>query len=133
MTFVFKKMLIYYNIHTTVLMNNLTISIVGNKIFFEIIKELKLFSKFDIKFYDNDNLFTKDQQHKIPTKALHVHDVSGAGDTVISTFALAELSGATGEESAILANYAAGLVCEEVGVVPITLDSLTQVVKNYLN
>ncbi len=82
---------------------------------------------------EGSNLFTKNQQHRIPTKALHVHDVSGAGDTVISTFALAELSGATGEESAILANYAAGLVCEEVGVVPITLDSLTQVVKNYLN
>ncbi len=82
---------------------------------------------------DGSNLFTKDQQHKIPTKALHVHDVSGAGDTVISTFALAELSGANGEESAFLANYAAGFVCEEVGVVPITLDNLTKVVKNYLN
>ena len=82
---------------------------------------------------EGSNLFTKNHQQRIPTKALHVHDVSGAGDTVISTFALAELSGATGEESAILANYAAGLVCEEVGVVPITLDSLTQVVKNYLN
>ena len=82
---------------------------------------------------EGSNLFTKNHQQRIPTKALHVHDVSGAGDTVISTFALAELSGATGEESAILANYAAGLVCEEVGVVPITLDSLTQFVKNYLN
>ena len=82
---------------------------------------------------EGSNLFTKNHQQRIPTKALHVHDVSGAGDTVISTFALAELSGATSEESAILANYAAGLVCEEVGVVPITLDSLTQVVKNYLN
>ena len=73
------------------------------------------------------------KKHKIPTKALHVHDVSGAGDTVISTFSLAELSGANGEESAFLANYAAGFVCEEVGVVPITLDNLTKVVKNYLN
>ena len=81
---------------------------------------------------DGSNLFTKDQQHKIPTKALHVHDVSGAGDTVISTFALSELSGANAEESAFMANYAAGFVCEEVGVVPITLDNLTKVVKNYL-
>ena len=64
---------------------------------------------------------------------MHVHDVSGAGDTVISTFALAELSGANDEESAFLANYAAGFVCEEVGVVPITLDSLTKLVKNYFN
>ncbi len=81
---------------------------------------------------EGSNLFTKEQQHKIPTKALHVHDVSGAGDTVISTFALSELSGANAEESAFMANYAAGIVCEEVGVIPIILDNLTKVVKNYL-
>ena len=81
---------------------------------------------------DGSDLFTKNQKHKIPTKALHVHDVSGAGDTVISTFALAELSGANGEESALLANYAAGFVCGEVGVVPITLDNLTKMVEYYL-
>ena len=41
-------------------MNNLTISIVGNQIFSEIINELKLFSKFKIKFYDDLNLLIKD-------------------------------------------------------------------------
>ena len=41
-------------------MDNLTISIVGNQIFLEIINELKLFSKFNIKFYDDSNLSTKD-------------------------------------------------------------------------
>jgi len=81
---------------------------------------------------EGSNLFTKELQHKIPTKALHVHDVSGAGDTVISTFALSELSGANAEESAFMANHAAGIVCEEVGVVPIVLDNLNKVVKNYL-
>ena len=34
-------------------MSNLTISIFQNKIFFEIMKEIKLFSKFQIKYYDN--------------------------------------------------------------------------------
>ena len=34
-------------------MINLTISIFQNKIFFEIMKEIKLFSKFQIKYYDN--------------------------------------------------------------------------------
>ena len=38
-------------------MNNFTISIVGNKIFFEIINELNLSSKFSIKYYDNHNLY----------------------------------------------------------------------------
>ena len=60
MTFVFKKMLIYYNIHIAILMNEFTISIIGNKIFFEIINELKLFSKFNIKFYANHDLYIQD-------------------------------------------------------------------------
>ena len=41
-------------------MNDFTISIIGNKIFFEIISELKLFSKFNIKFYNNNDLYIKD-------------------------------------------------------------------------
>jgi len=36
-------------------MNNFTISIIGNKIFLEIIRELKLFSDSKIKFLDNIN------------------------------------------------------------------------------
>ena len=41
-------------------MDNLTISIVGNQIFSEIINELKLFSKFKIKFYDDLSLCIKE-------------------------------------------------------------------------
>ena len=41
-------------------MDNLSISIFSNKIFFEIIKEIKLFSKFKIKHYDNFDLCVKD-------------------------------------------------------------------------
>ena len=41
-------------------MDNLTILIVGNQIFPEIINELKLFSKFKIKFCDDLNLCIKD-------------------------------------------------------------------------
>lgn len=60
----------------------------------------------------------------VPTRAKKIHDVSGAGDTVISTLVVAKLAGATLLESAILANYAAGIVCGEVGVVPIDRDHL---------
>ena len=59
-----------------------------------------------------------------PTQARKVHDVSGAGDTVISSVTLSLSSGASFEESAILANYAAGIVCSEVGIVPITPELL---------
>jgi len=60
----------------------------------------------------------------IPTKARQVYDVSGAGDTVIATFALNDICGLNPLDSAMIANLAAGRVCEDVGVCPITLDSL---------
>ena len=41
-------------------MNNFTISIFDNKIFFEIIKEIKLFSKFKVKHYNDLNKCLED-------------------------------------------------------------------------
>ncbi len=41
-------------------MDNLTISILGNQIFSEIISELKLFSRFKIKFYEDLDSYAKD-------------------------------------------------------------------------
>ncbi len=70
-------------------------------------------------------LFQKDTEEiRIPTKARKVADVSGAGDTVIATITYALACGATIEEAAYIANYAGGLVCEEVGIVPIERDKL---------
>lgn len=60
----------------------------------------------------------------IPTQAKKVHDVSGAGDTVIAAYAVAESGGGDPVEAAVMANYAAGIVCGEVGVVPIERDRL---------
>lgn len=71
------------------------------------------------------SVFTETGQVDIPTRARKVHDVSGAGDTVISLFSLADLAGASCEEAAELANYGAGRVCEEVGVVPINIEMLS--------
>jgi rfaE bifunctional protein kinase chain/domain len=64
--------------------------------------------------------------HNIPTKAIRVADVSGAGDTVISTLAVSIAGGANIGEAIILANHAAGLVCEEVGIVPIYKKNLIE-------
>ena len=77
------------------------------------------------------SLFSDQGMHTIGTKARKVHDVSGAGDTAISAFVLADLAGATIEEAAQISNYAAGRVCEEVGVVPITLEMLDEIVEHY--
>ncbi|MDT8322891.1 MAG: D-glycero-beta-D-manno-heptose-7-phosphate kinase [Bacteroidota bacterium] len=61
---------------------------------------------------------------RVPTRARKVADVSGAGDTVIATLAVAMASGATLVESSHIANFAGGLVCEEVGIVPVDRDKL---------
>jgi rfaE bifunctional protein kinase chain/domain len=55
----------------------------------------------------------------VPAYERNIVDVSGAGDTVVSVAALALASGCSPLEIAQLANLAGGLVCEDVGVVPI--------------
>ncbi|HEY6549544.1 MAG TPA: D-glycero-beta-D-manno-heptose-7-phosphate kinase [Vicinamibacteria bacterium] len=51
----------------------------------------------------------------IPTAAREVFDVTGAGDTVIATLALALCAGARLRDAAALANHAAGVVVGKVG------------------
>lgn len=78
-------------------------------------------------------LFEKNNKEiRIPTKAKKVADVSGAGDTVISTLTYALTAGATIKEAAFIANYAGGLVCEEVGIVPIEFEKLFNVLKGII-
>lgn len=60
----------------------------------------------------------------IPAHKRSISDVSGAGDTVISVITLALLAGLNIKEAAELANLSGGLVCEEIGVVPIDLERL---------
>ncbi len=55
----------------------------------------------------------------VPAHPREILDVSGAGDTVISVASICLALGAQAETLAILANLAGGLVCENVGVVPI--------------
>jgi rfaE bifunctional protein kinase chain/domain len=59
----------------------------------------------------------------IPGTARDVADVSGAGDTVISVIAML-LNDIDIEEIAKIANFAGGIVCEEIGVVPIDKEKL---------
>jgi rfaE bifunctional protein kinase chain/domain len=69
---------------------------------------------------------------KMETKARKVADVSGAGDTVISTLTMALSAGADILEASYLANYAGGIVCGEVGIIPIELDKLFDTVNEEL-
>ena len=55
----------------------------------------------------------------IPAHVRSIADVSGAGDTVISTAALCLAIGLRGYDIAYISNLAGGLVCEQIGVVPV--------------
>ncbi len=68
-----------------------------------------------------------EQPVHIPNQARRIHDVSGAGDTVISTLTLAIAAGVEPVLSAKLANAAAGYVVGEVGVVPVTREALLNI------
>jgi D-beta-D-heptose 7-phosphate kinase/D-beta-D-heptose 1-phosphate adenosyltransferase len=59
-----------------------------------------------------------------PTVAQQVFDVTGAGDTVLATCALALGAGASWETTALLANHAAGIVVGVVGTATVTVPQL---------
>lgn len=73
----------------------------------------------------------KKDPFNIPAIAKEVYDVTGAGDTVISTFSAVLSAGGGYEVSALLSNIAAAVVVGEVGTSPITRDKLIRAVKRY--
>jgi bifunctional ADP-heptose synthase (sugar kinase/adenylyltransferase) len=58
-----------------------------------------------------------------------VADVTGAGDTVLATFALALSAGATPLEAALLANFAGGVVVMKMGTAVVTPEELRAAVE----
>ncbi len=80
---------------------------------------------------------TKDQLDEpdifIPAHMRMISDVSGAGDTVISVASLCLALKRTPYEIAFISNLAGGLVCEEVGVVPINKEKLLREVQELLH
>lgn len=67
----------------------------------------------------------------IGSHALHVYDVTGAGDTVASTLALAVGAGASLWEAASLSALAAAVVVGKVGTALVTDTELIQAVANH--
>ena len=67
------------------------------------------------------------QSWTIPAVARQVYDVTGAGDTVVSTLALAISAKASLPDAAMLANQAAGIVVGMVGTATVTRAQLQEV------
>jgi len=73
------------------------------------------------------SLFESDgSRWHIPTVAREVYDVTGAGDTVVGTLALALATGASMRDGAVLANHAAGIVVGVVGTATVTVPQLSE-------
>ncbi|MEI7662080.1 MAG: bifunctional ADP-heptose synthase [Bacteroidota bacterium] len=68
----------------------------------------------------------------IPAHMRMISDVSGAGDTVISLASMCLALKCSPYEIAFISNLAGGLVCEEVGVVPINKEKLLKEVLTLL-
>jgi D-beta-D-heptose 7-phosphate kinase/D-beta-D-heptose 1-phosphate adenosyltransferase len=60
----------------------------------------------------------------LPTRALEVFDVSGAGDTVIATLATSLAAGASFSDAMHVANTAAGLVVAKIGTAVVHQEEL---------
>jgi len=74
------------------------------------------------------SLFKKDNQViHISTTAKEVYDVTGAGDTVIATLALALGAGSSMELAAEIANHAAGIVVGKIGTASTNMNELKKV------
>jgi D-glycero-beta-D-manno-heptose-7-phosphate kinase len=65
----------------------------------------------------------------IPSYAREVFDVTGAGDTVISTLSLALAAGCSFEEAAHISNVAAGVVVGKLGTATVRPDEIRQALK----
>lgn len=91
----------------------------------------ELNSKYSMITLSERGIFSYDSSGShifIPTKAKEVIDVSGAGDTVISTFALANLD-LDINSSAKLANIAAGIVVGKSGTAVCSKKELLEAIK----
>ena len=66
----------------------------------------------------------KNDFHHVAAQSLEVTDVSGAGDTVIATFVCSIVGGLNTAEATIIANRAASVVVQELGIVPILPEQL---------
>lgn len=78
------------------------------------------------------SLFEKNRSlTNFPTMAKEVYDVTGAGDTVISTLTCAYSAGANLKEAALISNHAAGIVVGELGTAQVTKEELYRDLKSH--
>jgi D-beta-D-heptose 7-phosphate kinase/D-beta-D-heptose 1-phosphate adenosyltransferase len=76
-------------------------------------------------------IFEPHQEFFVHTVAKEVYDVTGAGDTVIGTMAIALATGANVMGAVELANYAAGVVVEKKGTAAVSREELIKAIREH--
>ncbi len=95
----------------------------------QMLRELQCRSVLITQGKNGMTLFEKDGEiSHIPTVARKVFDVTGAGDTVVSTLCLGLASGMDLKSAAIVSNIAAGIVVGEVGTSTVRAEELKRVI-----
>ncbi|MCX6112871.1 MAG: D-glycero-beta-D-manno-heptose-7-phosphate kinase [Proteobacteria bacterium] len=98
----------------------------------EILKRLDLEYLVVTRGKDGMTVFSKKHKpHTIPTFALEVFDVSGAGDTVIASLALAYSAGMNIYDSAFFANTTAAIVVAKVGTAVVTPNEIIKFLQDH--
>jgi D-beta-D-heptose 7-phosphate kinase/D-beta-D-heptose 1-phosphate adenosyltransferase len=90
----------------------------------QLLRELHLKGCLITLSEDGMALFEGEADHRLPTQAREVFDVTGAGDTVIAAIAFALASGLSLLDACQFANRAAGIVVGKLGSATVTLDEI---------
>ncbi len=96
----------------------------------QLIKNLKIESLLITRGEQGMTLLRKNQKElHLPARAREVYDVTGAGDTVISTLAAALAAGVEMTEAVALANLAASIVVAKLGTASISAPELRRAIQ----
>lgn len=87
-------------------------------------EQLKLTALLLTRSEEGMSLFTADGVEHVKAQAREVFDVSGAGDTVIATMAVAMAAGWPAAKAMLLANKAGGIVVGKLGTATVSLEEL---------
>jgi D-beta-D-heptose 7-phosphate kinase/D-beta-D-heptose 1-phosphate adenosyltransferase len=98
----------------------------------QLVKKLKLESIVITLDKEGAYLKSPDFDEQIPTRPRNVYDVTGAGDTVLATIALALAAGCDYKTAVQLANIAGGIEVEKFGGATVTIEEIVSEIA-YLN
>jgi len=96
-----------------------------------ILEELKMDAVVITRGERGISLLEKNQKPRhIPTEAKEVYDVTGAGDTVISTLGVCLAAGMSLYDSTVMANLAAGIAVSKLGTSVVSREELLEALRN---